>query len=53
MPDRTEAMARLRDLLEVGALTPVVAHTFPLEQVPDAFEFLASGQAVGRIVVVA
>jgi NADPH:quinone reductase-like Zn-dependent oxidoreductase len=52
MPDRTESMARLRDLLEDGALTPVVARTFPLEQVPDAIEFLASGQAVGRIVVV-
>ncbi|MEX2619644.1 MAG: zinc-binding dehydrogenase, partial [Egibacteraceae bacterium] len=52
MPDRTESMARLRDLLEDGALTPVVARAFPLEQVPDALEFLASGQAVGRIVVV-
>ena len=52
MPDRTASMARLRDLLEDGALTPVVARTFPLEQVPDAIELLASGQAVGRIVVV-
>jgi NADPH:quinone reductase-like Zn-dependent oxidoreductase len=52
MPARTESMARLRDLLENGALTPVVARAFPLEQVPDALEFLASGQAVGRIVVV-
>jgi NADPH:quinone reductase-like Zn-dependent oxidoreductase len=51
-PDRTASMARLRDLLEDGALTPVVARSFPLEQVPDAIEFLASGQAVGRIVVV-
>lgn len=52
MPDRQESMARLRDLLEGCALTPVVARAFPLEQVPDAIEFLASGQAVGRIVVV-
>ncbi|QBI20132.1 NAD(P)-dependent alcohol dehydrogenase [Egibacter rhizosphaerae] len=51
-PDRTASMARLRDLLEDGAITPVVARAFPLEQVPDALELLASGQAVGRIVVV-
>jgi NADPH:quinone reductase-like Zn-dependent oxidoreductase len=51
-PDRAESMARLHALLADGALTPVVARAFPLEQVPDAIELLASGQAVGRIVVV-
>ena len=52
MPDRKESMARLGDLLEAGTLTPVVARAFPLEQAADAIEFLACGQAVGRIVVV-
>jgi len=52
MPDRTQSMARLHGLLKDGALTPVVARTFPLDQAADAIERLASGQAVGRIVVV-
>jgi NADPH:quinone reductase-like Zn-dependent oxidoreductase len=51
-PDRVESMARLRALLADGALTPVVARAFALEQTPDAIALLASGQAVGRIVIV-
>lgn len=51
-PDRVEAMARLRTVLEDGVLTPVVAESFPLEQTPEAIALLASGRAVGRIVVV-
>ena len=52
MRDRTDGMDRLRCHLEDGALTPVVTRTFPLEQAADAIEFLASGHAAGRIVVV-
>jgi NADPH:quinone reductase-like Zn-dependent oxidoreductase len=51
-PDRVESMARLRALLADGALTPVVDRAFALEQTADAIALLASGQAVGRIVVV-
>lgn len=51
-PDRRQAMARLRHVLETGVLTPVVARAFPLEQVTDAIALLASGRALGRIVVV-
>lgn len=51
-PDRRRSMARLRDLLEDGSLTPVVARTFALEQVPEAIAFLASGRALGRVVIV-
>ncbi|HEX2027117.1 MAG TPA: NAD(P)-dependent alcohol dehydrogenase [Nitriliruptorales bacterium] len=51
-PDRRQSMARLRDLLADGVLTPIVACTFLLEQVPDAIALLASGRAPGRIVVV-
>lgn len=51
-PDRRQSMARLGDLLERGALTPVVARAFPLEETTEAVAFLTSGQAIGRIVVV-
>lgn len=51
-PDRRGSMARLHDLLARGALTPVVARAFPLARTADAIALLASGRAVGRIVVV-
>lgn len=51
-PDRARALQRLADLLEQRDLAPVVARTFPLEQVADAITLLASGRALGRIVVV-
>jgi NADPH:quinone reductase-like Zn-dependent oxidoreductase len=51
-PNRRRSMTRLHDLLEDGSLTPIVARTFPLEQVPDAIAFLASGRASGRVVIV-
>jgi NADPH:quinone reductase-like Zn-dependent oxidoreductase len=51
-PNRRRSMTRLHDLLEDGSLTPIVARTFPLEQVPDAIALLASGRALGRVVIV-
>lgn len=51
-PDRAASLAELRNLLQDGTLAPVVARAFPLEEVPEAIAFLASGQALGRIVVV-
>jgi NADPH:quinone reductase-like Zn-dependent oxidoreductase len=47
-----EAMEILREMLEAGKLTPVVARTFPLAQAPAALRCLEEGQACGRIVVV-
>lgn len=50
--NRRRSMTRLHDLLEDGSLTPIVAHTFPLEQPGDAIALLASGRALGRVVIV-
>jgi NADPH:quinone reductase-like Zn-dependent oxidoreductase len=50
--DRRQSMAHLHDLLVEGALTPVVDRAFPFAQVPDAIALLASGRALGRIVIV-
>ena len=49
--DRGAAMRELTDLLAVGALTPVVAERFGLEQAPEALRVLAEG-APGRLVLV-
>ena len=50
-PDRRESMDRFHELLADGTLDPVVDRTFPLDQVPDALALLASGRALGRIVI--
>lgn len=44
-PDRERSMARLHDLVAREVLTPVVARTFPLEEVADAITMLASDAA--------
>jgi len=44
-------LARLREFLEAGKLTPVIDRTFSLDEVPEAIRYLRSGQAQGRIVI--
>jgi NADPH:quinone reductase-like Zn-dependent oxidoreductase len=50
-----ERFARYRELivhgLTAGHLKPVIAKTFPLEQMPEAHRYLESNQQVGKIVV--
>jgi NADPH:quinone reductase len=41
----------LRALYETGSLKPVIGGRFHMEQVADAMEFLASRQAVGKVVL--
>lgn len=50
-PPKEESMTTLTDLLEAGELEPVVDRTFPLGAVPDALEYLESGEATGKIVI--
>lgn len=49
--DGTAPLAVLGELLERGALTPFVDRTYPLSGVPDAIQYLTTGQARGKIVV--
>jgi NADPH:quinone reductase-like Zn-dependent oxidoreductase len=53
--NRPERFARYRDLilygLAEGHLKPVIAKTFPLEQIVEAHRYLESNQQVGKIVV--
>lgn len=49
---RARATAYVLDRVAQGRFTPQVARTFPLEQVVEAFEFIASGQGLGRTVLV-
>jgi len=37
--------------LQGGQLKPVIARTFPLEQIADAHRYLESNQQIGKVVV--
>jgi len=50
--EKHDAMDILRDMLEGGTLTPIVARTFSLPEVPAAIKCLQAGQSDGRIVIV-
>jgi NADPH:quinone reductase-like Zn-dependent oxidoreductase len=41
----------LRELLEVGKVTPVIDRTFPLSEVADAIRYLRDGRARGKVVI--
>ena len=51
-PDKRALMATLTQLLEAGKLRIVVDRTFPLPETAEALRYLASGQALGRIVLI-
>lgn len=44
-------LAELAALIEAGTLEPVIDRVFPFEQVADAFAYLESGRAKGKVVV--
>lgn len=49
---KKDAMERLRAHLTDGSLTPVIDRAFPLAAAADALRYLASGEPIGRVVVV-
>ncbi|MEM5310121.1 zinc-dependent alcohol dehydrogenase family protein [Paraburkholderia sp. JHI869] len=51
-PDWLErAKAFIRDGVEAGALRPVIAKTFPFEQIVEAHRYLESNEQFGKVVV--
>lgn len=50
-PEKSEVMAILKEFLEARKITPIIDRTFPLERVPEAFRYMESGEACGRIVI--
>jgi NADPH:quinone reductase-like Zn-dependent oxidoreductase len=51
-PPKGAVMERLRELLATGAITPIIARTFPLGEVAAAIRCLQEGRTQGRIVIV-
>lgn len=46
-----EDLALLAELVERGAIAPVIEHRYPLDETPEALRHLATGLARGKIVV--
>ncbi|MBT8462974.1 MAG: NAD(P)-dependent alcohol dehydrogenase, partial [Gemmatimonadetes bacterium] len=51
LPDRSETLMVLKQLLERGSLTPVVASVRPIAEAAEALRELMAGQTLGRIVL--
>lgn len=51
VPDRSEAMAELRELLEAGEITPVVDRAYPLGEVHEAFRHMIEDELRGKVVL--
>ena len=50
--DHHEPLARLSELIEDGRVTPLVHHTYALEDAADAMRELEAGRVCGKVVVV-
>jgi NADPH:quinone reductase-like Zn-dependent oxidoreductase len=51
IPGKKEIMAKLKELLETGKLTPIIDRTFPLSKVPEAMRYLQDGHPLGKIII--
>jgi NADPH:quinone reductase-like Zn-dependent oxidoreductase len=49
--DPRDRLVVLKELIEAGKVTPVIDRTFPLSEVPEAIRYLASGQALGKLII--
>lgn len=49
---RSEALGMLRDLLETGALTPVVESAYPLDEVTEAFRHVMEDEPLGKVLLI-
>jgi NADPH:quinone reductase-like Zn-dependent oxidoreductase len=46
-----EDLIVLKELIESGAVTPVIDRTYPLAEVPEAIRYLQEGHAQGKVVI--
>ena len=49
--ERQEDLEALSEMIEAGAISPVIDRTFPLIEAPDAVRYLMEGHARGKVVV--
>jgi NADPH:quinone reductase-like Zn-dependent oxidoreductase len=51
VPDKTEIMVELKDLLEAGKITPIIDRTYPLRDTRAAMRYLQDGGGLGKIII--
>jgi NADPH:quinone reductase-like Zn-dependent oxidoreductase len=49
--ENAQDLVALTELIESGAVTPVVDRTYPLSETPAAIRYMAEGHAQGKVVV--
>ena len=42
---------QMKELIEAGKVTPVIDTTYPLSETPEAFRYLNTGHARGKVVI--
>ena len=46
-----EMLAQLAQLISDGALKPVVDRTYPIDQTQEAYDYIQTGRAKGKVVI--
>ena len=41
----------IKDLLENGNFKPVIDRKYPLDKIAEAYEYVASGQKIGNVII--
>lgn len=49
-PNRDD-LAVLKDMIETGLVTPVIDRVYPLDETPEALEYVGTGHARGKVVI--
>lgn len=49
--NRKEDLDFLGELMQAGAVTPVIDRTYPLSELPEALRYLQTGRARGKVVI--